>query len=101
MGCYKHNPGDMVHCDIHDDVGYVNRIDAIGQCERCAKLKVHRYFALQDGGACYSINTNRYTSQGRSNRCIDDGKGGPNSNFVYERKCKYRFCITLSISLTS
>ena len=64
------------------------RTDAVGKCERCAKLKGHKYFALQNGGACFSSSTASYDAEGPSTNCIDDGKGGRWANFVYKRKCK-------------
>ena len=74
-------------CSIVDG-SYNIRTDAVGKCERCAKLKGHAYFALQNGGACFSSSTDNYDAEGPSTNCINDGKGGELANFVYKRKCK-------------
>ena len=61
----------------------MGRSNALGKCLSCAKQEGQRYFGLKDGGECYAGNN--YPRQS-SDSCIDDGKGGPNSYMVYERK---------------
>ena len=65
-------------------------MEPIGRCERCAKLKGHKYFALQNGFECYTSAIQSYFSF-PSSACLADGRGGLKANMVYERKCKYRF----------
>ena len=73
-------------------VGDYKRVQAIEKCERCAKLKKHKYFGLRNGGNCYSTDTNNYEeiqNPQKSTACDSNGKGGRSAYFVYKRLCKY------------
>nr|XP_039252593.1 uncharacterized protein LOC120329867 [Styela clava] len=65
---------------------YKKREDALGKCARYARSRGFRFFALQDGGYCSaSIDAeNTYRRIGPSQKCRNDGKGGPWANQVYE-----------------
>nr|XP_039253086.1 uncharacterized protein LOC120330271 [Styela clava] len=69
-----------------NEKAYKKREDALGKCARYARSRGFRFFALQDGGYCSaSIDAeNTYRRIGPSQKCRNDGKGGPWSNQVYE-----------------
>ena len=65
---------------------YTQRADAIGKCARSAAALGHRIFAVQNGGWCASAANaeNTYKKYGASSACLNNGKGGPAANQVYE-----------------
>ena len=101
IGCIEGVAGSGVVVDHRKcslmDKDHRTRVDAIGKCERCAKLLHHKYFAINDGGKCrttnFSIKGER--SNQKSHDCRSDGKGGRHSDgkdfwkMVYKRRCKH------------
>ena len=92
IGCYNGDMGEKVkheECSLMDG-DYGSRTDAIGKCERCAKLLGRKYFGVENGGKCYSWERREFNKGGESKTaCISNGKGGNGWTMVYERKCKY------------
>lgn len=71
---------------------YRERIDPIQKCYKAAKILKYKYFAVQDGGQCFSdasmISEEKAieaaNKTGYSTECFSDGEGGPMANQLYE-----------------
>ncbi|XP_070540332.1 uncharacterized protein [Ptychodera flava] len=64
---------------------YRQRYDAINKCANAAASRGYSVFAVQNGGWCASSSDalDSYDQYGPSDKCADDGKGGPWANHVY------------------
>ena len=73
------------YCKCFDE-HYKRRSDAITKCFKIALISRHTVFAIQDGGQCFTSKTanETYNMYGPSSDCLDDGKGGPMANSVYQ-----------------
>jgi len=88
IGCYKDSGVRAIDTlegtSTRLDGNYGTRKDALEKCYHVASKRGYRYFALQNGGQCFSsMNAGqRYNMYGKSNAC-HLGKGGPWANTVY------------------
>jgi hypothetical protein len=67
---------------------YTRRTDAVKKCYEATKKLGNPFFAVQDGGQCFSSQTAEvsYSKYGSSSDCGSDGEGGPMANSVYKIK---------------
>ena len=65
---------------------YQRRKDAIRKCYEVASERGYKFFAVQDGGACFGDESGgkTYMKYGRKTRGCYNGKGGPWGNDVYQ-----------------
>lgn len=67
---------------------YLTRENKVQKCYEAAKHLGFEVFAVQDGGQCMSsaAATTEYNKNGKSNKCGENGTGGPMANSVYRIK---------------
>ena len=102
-GCWKDDlPRALTDIDsqIEANYNYKSRELAIQKCLEAAKTGGYKVFAIQDGGQCFaSMSLTSYRVYGGSTQCLDDGKGGPMSNEVYEiRNSKLQIILHLNVT---
>ena len=90
MGCYRDDSSiravpDLERTDLVLDGNYRVRQNAVEKCAIVARKKGFRMFAIQDHGRCLSSATagETFDKYGKSDKCSEDGKGGPWANNVY------------------
>ena len=90
MGCYRDDSSiravpDLERTDPVLDGNYRVRQNAVEKCAIVARKRGFRMFAIQDHGQCLSSATagETFDKYGKSDKCSEDGKGGPWANNVY------------------
>ena len=89
MGCYKdfrdRAVPNLEKTDPVLDGNYRVRQNAVEKCAIVARKRGFRMFAIQNHGRCLSSATTGETfdKYGKSDKCSEDGRGGPWANNVY------------------
>ena len=102
LGCFKDAiPRALESLELELEDHYKRRTDAIKKCYDAAIKLRYKFFAVQDGGQCFSgktatvtfslensskTTTITYEKYGKSSDCVSGGKGGPMANDVYKIK---------------
>ena len=87
LGCWKF--ADLPSLEQKEEIlngNYKNRSDAFHKCFTASRKDYMAVFALTDGGSCQSLSyrsQSEYIKQGRSTKCAQDGKGGPDGSQMY------------------
>ena len=91
LGCWKDNiPRALKDAEKTNSIldgSYPKRERAIGKCYDTAKSMGRKVFAVQDGGQCFTEpadKTESHKKYGPSDKCKNDGEGGPLANEVYK-----------------
>ena len=100
IGCWKdahpyralESAEELVKQKWPEDSSYKFREKAVEKCYDVAKTLGRKNFAVQDGGQCFTEGPwkekkwrGNHQAYGISDKCENDGKGGPMANQVYGR----------------